>query len=149
MCQLLISYSLNIAPEQNSEWVLESMSTHEQFILSEIGIIELNGTYFQFELRKRTELPNSFSLSQNYPNPFNPITQINFELPEDEIVTLKIFNLKGEEVQMLFSGYYNAGIYSVEWDGTNHANQPVSSGVYIYVLESKLFQSVKKMLLMK
>jgi flagellar hook assembly protein FlgD len=69
-------------------------------------------------------------LYQNYPNPFNANTNIEFRIPKNEVVTLKIFNILGEEVATLVSGQLTAGSYTYEWDGSG-----VASGVYLYRLE--------------
>ena len=89
-------------------------------------------------------LLNEFSLMQNYPNPFNPKTNIEFELPNTKDVTLKIFNILGEEVATLVSDRLSAGSYTYEWDARNH-----TSGIYLYKLEADGFAEVKRMVLMK
>lgn len=94
-------------------------------------------------------LPQSYSLKQNYPNPFNPQTQIEFALPKQEFVKLKVFNVLGQEIKSLVSGIINAGIHKVIWDGKDKNNQSVSSGVYFYRLETGNFRQTKKMLLLK
>ena len=86
----------------------------------------------------------SFSLSQNYPNPFNPSTTIAFDLPKSTKVTLKVFNILGEEVATLVSDRPSAGSYSYEWDASS-----LASGVYIYRLQADGFVQTRKMILMK
>ena len=88
--------------------------------------------------------PMEFSLHQNYPNPFNPNTTINFEIPKTSKVTLKVFNILGEEVATLVSDRLTAGSYSYNWDASN-----LTSGVYLYRLETGDFVETKKMILMK
>jgi hypothetical protein len=90
-----------------------------------------------------------FYLEQNYPNPFNPNTKISFNIMKPSKITLKIFNLLGEEIKTLFSGTLDSGLHTVEWDGTNNRFQSASSGVYIYVLESGDFRLSKKMVIIK
>ena len=147
--QLTISYNVKIDDAKHMNWVLINPVTHEEFTLSEQGVLEVSGEISNFELRKVPEIPESFSLSQNYPNPFNPVTEIQFELPRDDKISLKVYNLKGEEVRNLVSGTYRAGYHAIRWNGTNQDSEPVASGVYIYMLEAGTFHSVKKMLLMK
>ncbi|GJQ62128.1 MAG: hypothetical protein SCALA702_11810 [Melioribacteraceae bacterium] len=90
-----------------------------------------------------------YKLDQNYPNPFNPSTQINVSLKEGGNVSLKIYNMLGQEVADLFSGYKNAGRYNFTWNGTDNYGNKVSSGVYLYRVVSENFNSSKKMILMK
>jgi photosystem II stability/assembly factor-like uncharacterized protein len=93
--------------------------------------------------------PTSVKLYQNYPNPFNPTTTIEFELPRASKVTLKIYNILGEEVATLLSGSLNSGSHSIEW------SRPagIASGIYFYRLcamnESGKFEKSKKLLLLK
>ncbi len=89
-------------------------------------------------------LAENYSLSQNYPNPFNPTTKINYELGNTNFVTLKVFNVLGEEVATLVNEQQNAGKYSVNFQESN-----LSSGMYFYKIESGNFTDTKKMLLVK
>jgi hypothetical protein len=90
------------------------------------------------------ELPKEFNLSQNFPNPFNPVTKINFALPKQGFVSLKIYDITGREVQTLVSEVKQAGYYSVDFNGSS-----LSSGVYFYRIQSNNFVSVKRMVLIK
>jgi len=89
-------------------------------------------------------IPNIFSLSQNYPNPFNPITNIEFQIPYSEFVTLRIYNLLGKEVATLVSNKLKSGNHTYHFDGRN-----LASGVYYYQLVAGEFQDVKKMILLR
>jgi hypothetical protein len=96
-------------------------------------------------------LANKYELSQNYPNPFNPSTTIEFDLPKASNVTLKIYNILGEEVTTLVSDRLSAGSYNYEWDASN-----LASGVYLYRLsvgslsgEAGEFVETRKMVLMR
>jgi hypothetical protein len=88
--------------------------------------------------------PQSYSLEQNYPNPFNPSTKIRFSIPEQGLVTLKVFNLLGEEVASLINTEMSAGSYEADFKGTE-----ISSGIYFYTLTAGNFVSTKKMILLK
>jgi hypothetical protein len=90
------------------------------------------------------ELPKEFALRQNYPNPFNPSTTIKYALPTDSRVSLKLFNILGQEVLTLVNEEQKAGYKSVEWNALNFA-----SGVYFYRLQAGDFVSSKKLLLLK
>jgi hypothetical protein len=72
---------------------------------------------------------------QAYPNPFNPSTKISFSLPQDAHAEIALFNCRGQRVQTLLNGTYEAGSYSVDWTGRDAADKPVSSGVYFYQLK--------------
>jgi len=89
-------------------------------------------------------IPNSFSLMQNYPNPFNPSTSINFTIPTNEFVTLKIYNILGSEVATLVNENLSAGSYRFIFDSQN-----LASGVYLYELNAGNFRETKKMNLLK
>ena len=94
-------------------------------------------------------LPQSFELSQNYPNPFNPSTTIEFALPQKEFVTLKIFNLLGQEMGTLLSEEMNAGKHSVRWEGKNASGLAVPTGVYMYRIQAGDFTQIRRMVLIK
>lgn len=85
-----------------------------------------------------------YSLEQNYPNPFNPTTQIQYSVPKNGFVTLKVYNLLGEEVATLFSGARAQGNYVATFDGSK-----LASGVYFYRLQAGTTQITKKLVLMK
>ncbi|MEO8446517.1 MAG: T9SS type A sorting domain-containing protein, partial [bacterium] len=83
-------------------------------------------------------------LSQNYPNPFNPSTTINFDMPIEGFVSLKIFNSSGKEVATLLNESRTSGYHSVNFDASN-----LSSGIYYYKLETNNFSKVMKMAFVK
>ena len=95
-------------------------------------------------VRQIDEVPQSFSLSQNYPNPFNPTTLIRFSTSTPENVTLKVYDLIGQEVAILVNEYLNAGTHEVEFNGQN-----LASGTYFYILSSGGKKEFKKMVLLK
>jgi hypothetical protein len=86
----------------------------------------------------------SYQLHQNFPNPFNSVTEITFNLLMNDQVTLKIYNILGEEVANLISAPLFSGSHSVVWDASDFA-----SGVYYYQLTAGSYNAVKKMLLLK
>ncbi|MDZ7625186.1 MAG: T9SS type A sorting domain-containing protein [Ignavibacteriaceae bacterium] len=88
--------------------------------------------------------PQVYSLEQNFPNPFNPSTKIRFSVPEQGLVTLKVFNLLGEEVATLINYELTTGTYEADFKGTE-----ISSGIYFYTLTAENFISTKKMILLK
>lgn len=106
------------------------------------------------EVEQVNEMPSRFLLDQNYPNPFNPTTTIHFELPIVSYVTLRVFNLLGQEVATLVDENKPAGKYDVKFNGEN-----LPSGVYFYQLTTcdqstkslsyQFFKATKKLLLLK
>jgi hypothetical protein len=94
-------------------------------------------------------VPREYMLAQNYPNPFNPSTVIRFALPRSGDMSLKVYNIVGQEVSNLVSGHLPAGAFRATWDGTDMNGKAVSSGVYFYRLIAGDFVEIKKMLLMK
>ena len=94
-------------------------------------------------------MPTVYGLSQNYPNPFNPTTTIEFALPEASEVSLEIYNLLGQKVRTLVNGYVPAGYINTSWDGMDQNGKEISSGTYIYRLQTADQSFSKKMVLMK
>ncbi len=95
------------------------------------------------------QTPKPIILRQNYPNPFNPSTVISYQLAVSSEVTLKIYNLLGQEVRTLVSGRQNAGVHSVTWDGRNEGGESVASGIYLYRLVAGGKVLTRKMTLVK
>ncbi|MCX6150854.1 MAG: M20/M25/M40 family metallo-hydrolase [Ignavibacteriales bacterium] len=89
-------------------------------------------------------IPDQFELMQNYPNPFNPTTKIQFSIPAQSFVTLKVFNILGRELTTLVNEEKNTGSYEVEFDGSK-----LTSGVYFYQIKAGNYSRMKKMILMK
>ncbi len=90
------------------------------------------------------QVPRSFALYQNYPNPFNPTTNIKFDLPKSGNVSLKLYDMLGNEVQTLVDGNQQAGVYNITVNGAN-----LASGVYFYTLKTDSYVETKKMALIK
>jgi hypothetical protein len=93
--------------------------------------------------------PKTFALHQNYPNPFNPITQIKYDLPEDALVKITIYDLMGRSIKSLVNSKQTAGYRSIQWNATNNIGEPVSAGMYIYMIQAGQFRQTKKMVLLK
>ena len=99
-----------------------------------------------------SEIPAQYFLLQNYPNPYNPTTNIRFALPEEGLVTLRIYDITGREVTKLIdNAYYQVGLFSYPFDASAFG---LASGVYLYKIEvkqnnSNVFSAIKKMVLVK
>ncbi len=96
------------------------------------------------EIKNLNVVPSSFNLSQNYPNPFNPSTKIKYYLPESGFVQIKVYNMLGQLVETLVNGYRASGTYEINFDASG-----LTSGVYIYRLQTSSNVISKKMILLK
>jgi hypothetical protein len=112
--------------------------------------IDYNGNFEYFSLESDVSInpPGNFKMSQNYPNPSNPKSKINFEMPVNGKVTIKVYDITGREVITLLDETREADYYTVEFDGTN-----LASGAYFYRIisegEGKSFTKTLKMILVK
>jgi flagellar hook assembly protein FlgD len=89
-------------------------------------------------------------LEQNYPNPFNPNTTIQYTIPINRKVSVKVYNITGQLVRTLVENeLVNAGTHSVVWNGKNEFGRTVSTGMYLYSLEWAGMKKVKRMTLVK
>ena len=128
------------------------------FVKNLIGIIKYKNSEYKLEPRTNSDfvgevdavnraqssIPAKFSLSQNYPNPFNPTTTVRYSIPKASLVSLKIYNVLGQEVVTLVNQHQSAGNYTSTFDASR-----LASGVYFYRLNAGSFNQVKKMLLLK
>jgi hypothetical protein len=89
-------------------------------------------------------VPSGFVLEQNYPNPFNPSTVIRYQLSVSSYVTLKVYNLLGQELSTLIAEQLAPGRYSTKWDGTGFP-----SGVYVYRLQAGAIAETRRFVLMR
>ncbi|MBL8008023.1 MAG: Cys-Gln thioester bond-forming surface protein [Ignavibacteria bacterium] len=107
---------------------------------------DFNGNFEYYKLNTDVEVgtPTEFDLSQNYPNPFNPSTKINYSMPSDGLVSIKVFDNLGRQVATLVNETKTAGFHSVEFNGAN-----LNSGLYYYKMEVKGITKVMKMTLVK
>jgi hypothetical protein len=94
-------------------------------------------------------VPTEYALSQNYPNPFNAQTTISYAIPQDSQVSMKLFNILGEEVRTLVDGHQKANTYQVTWDGKDADGRSVASGVYFCTLKAGEFSQTTKMVFLK
>ncbi len=104
--------------------------------------VKLQGTLS--DVQSETQLPIEYSLGQNYPNPFNPVTMINYQLPLNSTVLLKVYDAIGRETATLVKGPMEAGRHTIRFDGSQ-----LASGMYFYALTAGAFTDVKKLLLLR
>ena len=106
------------------------------------------------DIKPEISKPNSFVLFNNYPNPFNPSTTIEFALPVSAKIKVKVYNLLGQTIKVLYDGTKDAGYYKFNWNSDDVNGNSVSSGVYFYELsasgiDGREFNQMKKMILIK
>ena len=94
-------------------------------------------------------IPQKVNLQQNYPNPFNPRTEILFDISVQDNATLKLYNIKGQEVITLINKVLNPGLHKVTWNGVNNNGKELSSGMYFYELVVGDISLRKKLVLLK
>ena len=143
---LLVRYSIqkHIVDEK---WILELDG--KQTVLNNSGEINLDEIPSTIRLIKESELPRMFLLGTNFPNPFNGTTIIPFELEETAQISLKVYDVSGRVVNELVTGEKPAGMYHIEWDGKNSLGMNVSSGMYLYSLQSGEHKIFNKLLYLK
>ena len=128
------------------DWVIDSVDYSEAFFDSmddcQESCIILNSPEFSM-------LPISHKIFNNYPNPFNPITTLRYDIPEDAMVNITIYDIMGRKVSTLVNSQQTAGYKSIQWNATNDKGTPVSAGLYLYTIEAGQFRQTKKMVLLK
>ena len=117
----------------------------EEVLFADFFINELN----ILGVGQGLSIPEVFTLHQNYPNPFNPVTTLRYNLPEDAMVNITIYDMMGRVVKTLINDQQTAGYWSLQWNATNDAGQPVSAGLYLYTIQAGEFRQTKKMVLLK
>ena len=129
----------------NMDYFIEA-SDEEFTVISEEGKFVVENTSLSIE---GDIIPEVFALHQNYPNPFNPVTSLRYDLPEDELVNITVYDMMGRVVKMLVNSSQTAGYKSIQWNATNDRNEPVSAGLYLYTIQSGEFRQTRKMVLLK
>ncbi len=128
--------------EPSANWDMLLVAPVDCEDIPEVGGIDDGGP--------EVSIPKSFALNQNYPNPFNPSTSITYRLAERANVSVRIHNIRGQLVRELVNGMKEAGEYTVQWNGRNEMGSQVSSGIYLYTLQTdKGFESTRKMVVLK
>jgi len=118
--------------------ILESNDPDSSITMIQVDLDVVTG------VEEENLLPTVYSLYNNYPNPFNPATTISYDLPKQSMVTLKVYNIVGEEIAILVNSEQNAGRYKIDWNASQ-----LASGVYFYRIQAAEFVDVKKMILLR
>ena len=107
------------------------------------------GQTYTLNTYQEITIPSNFQLYQNYPNPFNPSTTIEFSLNHDTYVNVFVYNLQGQRIKTILSGIKNKGTYTINWNGTDDLDRPISGGIYFYQIQAGNNTQTRKMILMK
>ena len=131
---LTVEYDIKIDAGEYMHWVLIS-EIGDLFVLEDTGKINVPSEK-RFTLKRVSQLPKTFTLNQNFPNPFNNKTSIHYYLPVNAHVTIQIISLTGTLIKTLVNKSQITGYHNIEWNGVDLNNKTVSSGVYIYKLNT-------------
>jgi hypothetical protein len=124
---------------------LDKINEQTDIIYYRVKQVNTDGTVaYSSTVKVGQGLLEPFLIEQNYPNPFNPKTSIGIELFEDSEITVKVYNLEGREIQIIYDGYLTKGIHKFEFDGSD-----LPSGIYLYKINAPGFSQTKKMILAK
>jgi hypothetical protein len=142
----LITYTIetSIQLDFNTSWIYGIMATDHHGNESEMGIFSETVNVDDLAM-----FPVEYKLFQNYPNPFNPTTTIRYDLQDNGLVNIAIFDMKGSAVKTLINDQQTAGYKSIQWNATDNLGQPVSAGLYLYTIQAGEFRQTKKMVLLK
>ena len=141
----------------NSQEIAPSLGSDEEGYLYAVWVDCRYGRHIRFSTtyplelsgQQEQKLPNRFLISNAYPNPFNPTTTLRYDLPDDAMVTISIYDLMGRSIRLLVNRRQTAGYRFIQWDATNNLGEPVSAGMYLYTIQAGEFMQTKKMVLLK
>ena len=150
-----MTFDIDEGLELEATYLNNTENTINFGLLSIDEMMILFGLYYvSDELTTKNEddteiIPITYLLHQNYPNPFNPITSLRYDLPEDGVVNITIYDIMGRIVKTLLNDSQTAGYKSIEWNAANDRNESVSAGLYLYTIQAGEFRQTKKMVLLK
>lgn len=146
---LLLSYEDKLINHGETKILKLSDFPDAAVTLSYSDVADRSGQILKIKEAEEATLPRAFALHQNHPNPFNPTTKISFDLDHPGRVTLKIFNILGQEVMTLTDREFPAGAHEITWDGVDNNGNPVASGIYLYRIKAGSSSASRKMVLLK
>ena len=127
-------------------WVVDSVDYSDAFFDS---MEDCQQSCMTLSNNNYATLPLSYNIYHNYPNPFNPVTTLRYDIPEDGLVNITIYDMMGRIVKTLVNSSQTAGYKSIRWNATNDRNESVSAGLYLYTIQAGKFRQTKKMVLLK
>ena len=143
-----MSVSLTMMPQENqNEYESAMLYLEEESMYQSVNIVMITDPD-NVGVDTKTN-PFSFALHQSFPNPFNPSTEIRYEIPDDLLVSVAVYDVVGRLIRSLINESRPAGSYSVVWDGKNDLGARVATGIYIYSIEAGKHRQNKKAVLLK
>jgi hypothetical protein len=140
----------NYYTDSNLEWNTEYFYRVSAFIGYWTDYSNVVSVILEYvDVSPDADIPISYKIHQNYPNPFNPVTTLRYDLPEDAMVTITIYDVMGRKVISLVNSRRTAGYHSVQWNAMNDLGQAVSAGMYVYTIQAGEFRQIRKMVLLK
>lgn len=149
---IISSSSYNFSNDMRIRFVCDASGNSDWVYIDEVEVAARTNTSIFGGLNLLTTgevIPESFDLKQNYPNPFNPTTSIEYSVPEQSDISIKIYDISGSLVATLVNENKEPGIYTSVWDGRNQRGIRVASGIYIYRMVGQNFVQNKRMILLK
>ncbi len=144
---MFLTYSISLAQVYMN--IKNKDGTTQSYKIEDIRKLTFSGVVGVEEGKKIGNAIKSFTLLQNYPNPFNPSTTIEYKIPKAGNVDVNIYNINGQLIRTIKSGFQNFGIYKVIWNGENNLGQKVSSGIYLLQVKYNKSILTKKIILIK
>ncbi|MDR3610462.1 MAG: FlgD immunoglobulin-like domain containing protein [Ignavibacteriaceae bacterium] len=144
-------------PTQINNLISIDKNTASGTLIGSIGFMNVTGISYSnllTNVKEQKPVPVLYNLMQNYPNPFNPTTTIEYSIPQASNVKIIIYNILGDEVNVIYNSFKDAGNYKIAWNATDRNGKKVSSGVYFYELNAvtltgQVTSQMKKMILLK
>jgi hypothetical protein len=137
-----INNPVSIQTDRQGDFIVTGISVNPPAV--NYSIVTVKYGEITSVIHSSDNIPSGFRLFQNYPNPFNPVTSIKYYVPQESFVTLKIYDIIGNEVATLVNEEKNPGAYAVSFDAGDRA-----SGIYVYSLRAGSYSETRKMILLK
>lgn len=152
MRRFLVLFCLAIATSSTALLLLAAPGNRARTNESEVNpapAAPSSGVAVTVQVAPAAPLPYYFSLQQNYPNPYNATTAIRYSCGQEAFVSLKVYNILGQEVVTLVAERKSAGFHTVLWDSKDKSGNSLASGIYLYRMIAGSFVEKKKLILLK
>ncbi len=137
-------------------FIFKPIADRTRLVTTPISIQEFSANGMEYQISSEQAplsgegvIPQDYDLQQNYPNPFNSETMVKYQIPQDDFVTIAIYNLLGQKLRTLVSAQKGPGSYQILWDGRNDWGEPVGSGEYLCQMRTTNFVAARKMILIR